>query len=185
MHPTKRFLLRKLLAPISRSTFEPEHTARGTAIGLAFAFTPTIGIQMPLVLFTWMLFKKLRPTWEFNLLVALAWTWVTNIFTLGPIYYLFLVTGRIVLGRWDRLASFNTFQEKLSTSLNADIGIFDTLWVYIVNMFNQFGLPLFIGSLPWAILFSWLGYRWSLSFITYIKIKRELRRTKEQIITKI
>lgn len=79
MHRVRRVLLRRLIAPLTRGQHAPEYTARGTAVGLAVAFTPTVGVQMPAVFLLWMLIRCLRPSWEFNLVVAVAWTWLTNI----------------------------------------------------------------------------------------------------------
>ena len=178
MQPVRRFLLKKFLAPLSFSRHTPEYNARGTAVGLAIAFTPTVGIQMPIVFAFWVLTRNYYPKWEFNLLVALAWTWVTNVFTLAPVYFVFLFTGRVIMARWENLAGFDTFYSKFSASINSETGLFDPLWGYIINLFDQFGLPLFIGSLPWAFLLSWLGYFWSLSFIQHIRKRRELRRSR-------
>src|SRR5690349_9637219 len=49
-----RLIKLRLLVPLMRSPHPPEYTAWGTAVGLAWAFTPTPGIQMLLVLATWM-----------------------------------------------------------------------------------------------------------------------------------
>ncbi len=176
MPQIRRVLLRRLVAPLMRGQHPPEYTARGTAVGLVIAFTPTVGVQMPAVFLLWALLRYLRPAWEFNLLVAIAWTWVTNVITMAPIYYLFLVTGRILLGRWDRLRGFDVFRDKLSSSLDMDAGPVDTLWVYMANLFEQFGLPMWLGSIPWALLFGWLGYRWSLRLVVRIRTRRVRRR---------
>jgi len=178
MHSLRRLLVKKLIIPMSRSNLGIQPIARSTAVGLAIAFTPTVGVQMPMVFVIWWLIERLFPSYRFNLLIAIAWTWITNVFTLAPIYYLFLVTGRILLGRWDKLAGFDTFQEKLSSSINLDASFIDSFWIYIVELFHKFGLPLWVGSIPWAILFSWLGYRWTISFIQYLQAKREKRADK-------
>jgi uncharacterized protein (DUF2062 family) len=168
--------MRRLVAPLMRGRHPPEYTARGTAVGLAIAFTPTVGIQIPAVFLLWVLARYLRPTWEFNLLVAIAWTWLTNVFTMAPVYYVFLVTGRILLGRWDRLRGFEAFSEKLTASLSVDAGFLETLWVYMRNLFEQFGLPMWVGSIPWAALFAWIGYRWSLRLVIRIRTRRMQRQ---------
>jgi uncharacterized protein (DUF2062 family) len=176
MHSARRLLLRRLVAPLLRGRHPPEYTARGTAVGLVVALTPTVGVQMPVVFLLWILARYLRPVWEFNLVVAIAWTWVTNVLTMAPVYYIFLVTGRILLGRWEKLRGFDVFQEKLSASLATDAGPVQTLWIYMANLFEQFGLPMWVGSVPWALLFGWIGYRWSLRLVIRIRTQREKRR---------
>ena len=176
MHRFRRLMLRRLVAPLMRGQHPPEYTARGTAVGLAIALTPTVGVQMPAVFLVWITVRYLRPAWDFNLVVAIAWTWLTNVFTMAPIYYVFLVTGRILLGRWDRLRGFDIFREKLSASLAVDAGPVETLWIYMVNLFEQFGLPMWVGSVPWALILGWIGYRWSLRLVTDIRIRRAQRK---------
>ena len=177
MRRIRRVLLRRLIAPLTRGRYPPEYTARGTAVGLAIAFTPTIGVQMPMVILLWLLIRYLRPACEFNLVVAVAWTWLTNLFTMAPVYYLFLLTGRILMGRWGNLRGFDVFHAKLHTSLAVDAGPLESIWVYTVNLFEQFGLPMWVGSIPWALLFAWFGYRWSLRLVLRVRAQRERQRT--------
>ena len=49
----KRQLYRRLVVPLIRGQHAPEYTARGTMIGLGFAFTPLVGAQMPIVAAIW------------------------------------------------------------------------------------------------------------------------------------
>jgi uncharacterized protein (DUF2062 family) len=174
----RRLMLRRLIVPLMRGQHPPEYTARGTAVGLAVAFTPTVGVQMPAVFLLWLLVRYLRPAWEFNLVVAVAWTWLTNVATMAPVYYVFLVTGRIMMGRWEQLRGFDVFREKLTASLAVDAGPLETLWVYMLNLFQQFGLPMWVGSIPWALLFAWIGYRWSLRLVIRVRARREQRRQR-------
>ncbi len=168
--------MRRLVAPLTRGQHAPDYIARGAAVGLFVAFTPTVGIQMPAVFVIWLSTRIWRPRWDFSLVVAIAWTWVTNVFTMAPVYYVFLVTGRILLGRWERLRGFEVFHDKLTASLGVDAGTFESLWVYMVNLFDKFGLPMWVGSLPWAVLAAWLGYRWSIELVTRIRARRAARR---------
>ena len=177
MNRLKRGYIRRLILPLFRGEHPPEYTARGVFIGLFIALTPTVGVQMPACLLLWGLAKALKPQWDFNVVVAMAWTWVTNIFTLAPFYYLFLITGRVMLGDWDSLSGYQDFVQRLDASLAVEADWLATLWVYLVNLFREFGVPMFIGSLPWAILFSILGYRWSLNLTRKVGAKRDARKT--------
>lgn len=141
-------------------------------VGLGVALTPTVGIQMPVVFLVWLFVRRFRRAWDFNLVVALAWTLLTNVFTAPPFYYLFLVTGRLMLGRWDRIRDYETFSERLSNSLDVEAGWLETLWVYSYNLFEKFGAPMFLGSLPWAVLCGWLGYLWTLRLIRRVRERR-------------
>jgi uncharacterized protein (DUF2062 family) len=107
--------------------------------------------------------------------VGLAWTWVTNIFTVPPVYYVFLVTGRLMLGHWDTVSGYSEFQDTLATLLQADATWYEALWIYVWGIFQIWGVPLFVGSIPWAILSAWLGYRWSLRLIREFRMRRVRR----------
>lgn len=168
----------RLIYPLLHPRHEPEYTARGVMFGLMVALTPTVGMQMPMAFLIWLAVRRLKPEWNFNLVVAVAWTWVTNVATAPPIYYLYIVTGRTLLGNWEKVRDYDTFASRLTETLEENAGWFDTVWVYAVNLVNKFGVPLFVGCVPWVILGSWLGYRWSLRFVVGIRRAREKRRLR-------
>lgn len=172
----RRLLRYRLVVPVLRGKHEPEHTARGVMFGLMAAMTPTVGVQMPLVLALWLALRVVNRSWDFNLLVAMAWTWVTNILTVPPIYYTFLLTGQIMMGRWGQDNGYGEFQRRLGELLRTDTDIFETMWIYVVGIFDLWGVPMFVGCVPWAIVFSWLGYRWSLNMVRRFRMRR-LQRT--------
>ena len=105
----RRLLRYRLIVPILRGRRASQFTARGAAVGLAVAMTPTVGVQMIFCAGLWMLLRAIKPAWGFNLIVACAWTWITNVFTVGPFYYGFLVTGQLMLGNSDGLYGFSNF----------------------------------------------------------------------------
>jgi hypothetical protein len=100
---------------------------------------------------------------------------VTNILTVPPMYYVFLVTGRLMTGHFDALTGYDMFQERLATLLDANAVWYEAVWVYIVGMFEIWGVPMFLGCLPWAALSGWLGYRWSLRLIREFRLRRVRR----------
>ncbi len=104
----KRLTRYRLIVPIKRSKHPPTYTAHGSLVGLAWAFTPLVGIQMYLVFMTWVIGRKVFK-YDFNLIVALAWTWVTNVATMLPTYYIFYITGQIMLGRWNDISGYQSF----------------------------------------------------------------------------
>lgn len=172
----RRVMVRKLISPVLRDRRAAEYTARGVGIGLLLAMTPTVGLQMALAVVVWALMRTLHPRWDFNLLVAAAWTWSSNVFTVPPLYYLFLLTGRIFQGRFDDLVGYETFVAKLSAALTVDAGFLEAFWVYTATLFEEFGVPMAIGCVPWALLTAWLGYRWTLRFVQRRQALRTARR---------
>ena len=171
----RRLLRLRLVIPMLRASHEPEHTARGVSVGLFFAMTPTVGVQMPLVMLAWLALRLLRRSWDFNPVIAMAWTWVTNVITVPPIYYAFLVTGELMLGRWGESGGYEVFQARLAALLQTDASFLDSLWIYAVGMFDAWGLPMFVGSIPWAIGSAWLGYVWSLKATRRFRARKAAR----------
>ncbi|WP_366817075.1 DUF2062 domain-containing protein [Nisaea sp.] len=177
--PLRRLMRYRLVIPILRGTDLPDYTARGVGIGVAVSLTPLVGIQMPIVAGIWSLIRLLRPNWTFNLVVALAWTWLTNVFTVPIVYYIFLQTGNLMLGRWDNLSAFEHFAARLDQILGQDISGIMAVWVYFTAMLDEWGLPLFVGCLPWMIGGGWLSYRWSHVYIERFKKARRERQARK------
>ncbi|MDA0340641.1 MAG: DUF2062 domain-containing protein [Proteobacteria bacterium] len=161
-----RMLRYRLLIPIKRGQNPPIVTARGVLVGMVCAMTPLVGIQMAMVALVWAVQRVVAPDWRFSVIVAMAMTWVSNVFTLPPIYYLFLVTGRIMLGHWEESLGFGVFAGKLDEILSIDGGGLTAAWEITLAMVELWGLPMFLGCVPWAALCGWLGYLWSLRFVT-------------------
>ncbi len=155
----------RLVVPLLRSLESPEHTARGVLVGVAWALTPLIGIQMPLIALTWVLARTLFG-WRFHLLVALAWAWVTNALTLAPTYYVFYLTGQIMLGRWGDLSGYGVFMDLISQVLATETDLAGRIVNAMAFAAKEWGLPLSLGCLPWLIGLSWIAYRWTYRLIS-------------------
>lgn len=168
----------KLVIPIKRAshTNTPEFTARAVGVGLAWAFTPLIGMQMFTVLLTWWVAKRYF-NWNFSLIVAAAWTWVTNVATLIPSYYLFYVTGEFLLGRGDRVAGYDSFalQYESETAVADSLSWWDSTLLFI-DVLTSWGQSMLIGCIPFVLFFGWFGYKWSLAFV----IRHRAARAKRQ-----
>jgi uncharacterized protein (DUF2062 family) len=172
----RRLLHFRLVVPVLRAKHPPSYTARSVAVGLLVAMTPTVGAQMVIVLAIWFVVRFIRPAWDFNVVIAMLWTWITNIFTLAPVYYLFLITGRVMQGGSGGHSGYDAFTEQLNRTLDSQTGFIESLWIYIVDLFEIWGLPMFLGSIPWAIMSAGLGYWWSLRVATKRRAKRKPAR---------
>lgn len=69
----------------------PYALARGVSIGLLIGLTPTVGVQIVMMIVACYLFRG-------NFLAAFALSWVTNPLTVGPLYYGFHQMGELVFG---------------------------------------------------------------------------------------
>lgn len=144
-----RWLRLRLAIPLLRLRHAPEPAARATMIGLGIAFTPTFGLRMPLVLLIW-LFARHVLRQDFNLLLAIAWTWTTNALVTLPLYAGFFITGRFLTGQWHDLSGIDAFAALRA----ADQPMLAKVQVLAVD----WGATLWLGALPWACLMATLGY---------------------------
>lgn len=170
-----RLLHFKLIIPLKRSPHPPEYTARAVMVGLFWAFTPLIGIQMYLVLMTWLVARR-SPRFDFNLLIGAAWTWVTNIFTMWPTYYLFYLTGKLLTGEYQGARGYEHFVGKWQALIAEHEGFFEKLSASVVMIAHDQGVPMLIGCVPWAIGVAWLGYWCTLRYVHRRRRARSARR---------
>lgn len=150
----RRIVRQKLLVQLLRLRHQPELAARGTMVGLAWAFTPTFGIRMPLVLLTWLVARHLLR-WDFSLILGLAWTWTTNIVVLGPLYFVFYCTGRMLRGAGQGSADF---AEGMESIIAADGDWLARISGFLQMALSDWGYTLWLGALPWSLLMAGLGY---------------------------
>jgi uncharacterized protein len=173
-----RLIKLRLLVPLMRSRHPPEYSAWGTAIGLAWAFTPTPGIQMGLVLATWLIARHFFK-WHFSLVLAAAWTWASNIFTGPPVLYISYVTGQLLLGRWDNISGYHSFIWLWESAFATDQPLQEQLMAALKMAIRDWGLAIWLGCIPWCALLGVLGYYWSLRFINayrQARVRRLARR---------
>ena len=145
---------------------------------MLLAMTPTIGIQMFMIAGTWLFLTKVIK-WEFSLIAGLGWTWTSNVFTMIPLYYLFYITGQIMLGNFNDISGFDQFSEMVGNiSNNANLSFWEKTSMWMVNLFKGWGIPMFLGSVPWAIFSSWLGYKIAYNYVVRHRAKRLARMQK-------
>jgi len=177
----RRMVRYRLVVPLKRSRHPPGYVARSVSVGLFWAMTPTVGIQMAMVLVHWLAVRKLGR-WDFNVIHAWAWTVVTNVVTVVPVYYAFYVTGQLLLGRWDDLTGYSGFQSLWNASIDATdygghfggllqqawnyfAGVLVSAWNFIIVVMKNWGVPMLVGCIPYAVVSAWLGYSWSMRIV--------------------
>ena len=170
-----RLLKLRLVIPILRSPHPPEHTARGVAIGTMWAMTPLVGIQMWLVSMTWIVYKKVFKT-SFSLPLGLAFTWITNVFTMVPMYYIFYVTGQLMLGHWDSISGYSHLKEIIHKTFLSDLSFVQEWVLFFKLLLQDWGLAMIVGCLPWMILGYFLGSRLTIQVLKDYYLLREKRR---------
>lgn len=140
----KAYLDKKLIRPMMRQYSNPQYLARSTAVGMGLAFSPIPG-QIPVVIALWIIARKLKL--RFSLAIAIAWTFISNVFTNLPLFYLYYITGE-----WIRDAKDAMSYDELKNIF--DEGMFNG----IKYMLSELGLSIFLGSFLYMLMFGILGY---------------------------
>lgn len=158
-----RLIRYRLVLPMLRGRYPATDMARGTMIGIFCGLMPIIG-QTSVVLLIWLILARLFR-WQFSIVIAAIWTWISNPITSPAIFYGFYVTGQILLGRWHDLSGFSSFSAIIADLFAGDLTLGERLRQVFDILFLDWGLALWVGFFPWAILAGWLGYRWSLRLV--------------------
>lgn len=158
-----RMLRYRMIIPLVRSMDNPQLVARGVAIGLLLGFTPTVGLQMWLIFVFWLFSRKFLG-WDFNPILAIAWSYLSNPLTMVPLYYVFYVTGSVMMGSLGSY-SFSDFTAVMDRLGGAESEHFWTVALdFATQLWNNFGLQIFIGCLPYSVGGAILGYVWVMHF---------------------
>lgn len=139
----KKLLYEYVITPFSSSRKPPWHDARGTVVGLWVGFAFPVGTQCVLMLL-------LRTIFRYNIIIAFAVSWVSNPFTMVPMYYGYYCLGSLVLGQPASL-SHHAFSDLIHPVMHAGY-FWDTV-------------PAFL-ALGWDFLKRWLVAGVSLAAIT-------------------
>ncbi len=181
----------RLVIPMKRSHHAPEHTARGVMVGVVVGLTPTVGIQMAIALVVWLIARRLFR-WDFNVVLAVAWTWISNMLTMVPMYYAFYVTGQAMLGHWSEMWGYHTFADQFARALHPahlppdPFGYFSDAsgggaLASLAGFFlKDLFLVMLLGSVPYWPVGGWLAYRWSLRFTERHRAARARRQAQRR-----
>lgn len=167
----------RLVLPLVRSRQEPEQSAHAVAVGLFWAFTPTFGVQMALCCLHWWVSRTFFGR-DFNVVVAMAWTWVTNLFTVGPVYYVCFLLGQVLLGNWSDLSGYRSFVGFLAEFGGSSVpGLVDgDLWGAFFRLVVQsWGLSTVVGSVPVALVVAAVGHQLALRAVRRWRSRRRRR----------
>ena len=144
---------RFMLVHVLHANDPPHQLALGAAIGVFVAITPTVGVQMALVLLlSWLL--------RANKVIGLPIVWMTNPATIVPIYYSCYLVGRKMLGLpgigrswWEELQGFHDFA---------------FYWKKLLEV----ALPLWLGCLVVAFAMAYPTYYFMYFLVRQYRLKR-------------
>ena len=159
----------KIVDPIRRAQGTPESIARGGAVGMFIALTPTVGVQSLLV-------TACAVPLRGNLPVALVMCWITNPITLIPFYFSYYWLGALLLGL--PMASYTTIAERIGEqfALLPELGFIDSM----APLGAEILWPMCLGSLVLATVTTWPTYHLMLWMIRRQRVRREVARTAKE-----
>lgn len=146
---------------------QPHYIALGAAIGMFVGLTPTVGMQMALVLLIWTI---VRPLFRFNKMAAVMAVYVSNPLTVVPLYWFNYRVGTLY------------FPSTITRKEFVAIFQYDSLpewWESLKMLFVDVGVPLIAGSLVVATIGGLITYPVVLRLFTRLRNQeaRERQRT--------
>ncbi len=170
----KALIYHKVIAPIKRSNTPSKELGMSVLIGTLWAFLPLIGIQTPLVLANWFIFRFFKM--KFNLAIALAILWLTNPFTMPFIYFTYYLCGFFILDSLGTKIELTSFQQiKAVLVMTSELNLWDGVTLWFKYIYNSLLWPLFIGSLIITIPLSIISYFTSIHIINLYRTKKAQR----------
>ncbi len=169
MKPLLRFLYNKFVKPVFTINDTPHSIALGVSLGMFIALTPTVSVQMILVVIIGTLIRA-------NRLIGVILIWISNPVTVLPLYYAYYWLGGKLLGV--EIWTFGNFEENM-----------DQFWIdkerlgYLTTLKQLGGEtlgPLLVGSLVIATVVALPLYPITLYALLNRKEKRDLARKAKE-----
>ena len=156
----------KWLVRLRRS---PRAIAGGFALGTFVAFTPTVGVQIFIVMFLATVLNLNRPA-------AFVAIWITNIATVAPIYTFNYWVGSLF---WQGPSVQDVYRTLLElTARLARMNLWDILDQFreVMSLGREIFIPLVIGSVIVGAVAAACAYLVSFALIRYLTIRRNRKR---------
>jgi uncharacterized protein (DUF2062 family) len=165
--------LRRFLNWLIRLRGSSRAIARGMAVGMIVAFTPTIGFQTLIALGIATLLNANRP-------VSIVPTWLTNPFTIPPVYAFTYYLGSFFWSGPDpaevtrAMAAAARELESLDLlAIRAQLGVFLDLGMDVF-------MPMWIGGLIVGTVAAGITYPLTLRTVERLRKRRKRRRAKRR-----
>ncbi len=137
--PEEKLPFRQMYRKLLQLDDTPHSIALGAAIGMCITFTPTVGVQVVLVLILSMFVR-------FNRFAAIMLVYLSNPVTIIPIYYADYVIGLFVQGESGlSLEEFGLLWDQ-SVSTAGEVGFWGATQVLFKSLGNDVIIPMFIGG---------------------------------------
>ncbi|MCK4627574.1 MAG: DUF2062 domain-containing protein, partial [Sedimentisphaerales bacterium] len=152
----------------------PHRLALGLALGIFVAWTPTIGLQMILVLL-------LAPLIRANGRVGVPMVWISNPLTIALIYYPNYLVGYFIMGSFAERASpghsFQQIQEQLGNIQQSGHFFSIAFWQEVGRLVLDIGVvDLIVGSIVVGLVLGLVMYIVSYRFIVWYRTHNPIFR---------
>ncbi len=161
-----RYLIRVLKQYKDHS---PHYFARSVCVGIVFGISPAVG-QTGMCFAAWTILRLFKL--PFSLILSCALTFISNPATTPFLYYLFYMTGQMLMG--SKSMPFKAFIVEFNKIFSQDISL-RTLYDVAVNLLKGMGEPILYGYLLWAVIAGGVGYFLAYRAAYYWK-NRKLKR---------
>ncbi len=135
--------------PLLSSRNSPHFDALGVSLGLVIGFLIPVGGQLACL-------GLLRLAMRFNVVVAAAFTLVSNPFNMIPLYYGYYLLGSLVIGKPEQKLDFTSFEAIMNPIMNADY-FWESLDAFM-NLSRAFLVRWLIAAVILSVVFGFLGY---------------------------
>ena len=162
--------IKKLIDSIVQTKDCPHRMARGVAVGMLVGWTPTVGIQMAIAaICAWIV--------RGNKLAAIGMVWISNPYTMIPIYWFNYEIGYFLVGgaRMDKDRFINIFFPAEPMSW----------WQRTVHAWDQLLLimgPIFVGSIVVGIPLAMLCYVLTLRAVFRYRARQCEHEVKSEMV---
>ncbi len=148
------------IEPLLSSRNNPHFDALGVSLGLVMGFLIPVGGQLACL-------GLLRLVLRFNVIVAAAFTLVSNPFNMIPLYYGYYALGSLVIGKPEQKIDFSSFENVMNPIMNADY-FWESLASFM-SLGQAFLLRWLIAAVILSAIFGLAGY-----VVTYRIQKRRI-----------
>ncbi len=137
------------IEPLLSSRNSPHFDALGVSLGLVIGFLIPVGGQLACL-------GLLRFAMRFNVVVAAAFTLVSNPFNMIPLYYGYYLLGSLVIGQPEQKLDFTSFEAIMNPIMNADY-FWESLEAFM-NLSQAFLLRWLVAAVILSVVFGFSGY---------------------------
>ena len=155
------------IEPLLSSKNSPHFDALGVSLGLVIGFLIPVGGQLACL-------GLLRLIMRFNVIVAGAFTLVSNPFNMIPLYYGYYLLGSLVIGKPEQKLDFASFEAIMNPIMGADY-FWESLGSFM-NLSQAFLARWLIAAVILSVISGFLGYA-----VTYRIQKRRIMSAAESM----